>query len=272
MTGRGSSGSWQIRGEQLGRAIGATVLPRAIDVGAFDVAVVVKRPPADLVHRIHGAGMPLVWDVVDSWPQPDGNTWSRDECMAWLRDQVRRWRPTAIVAATRAMERDCEEFDVPVLALPHHARPGLVAAAIRPLRVVGYEGGAQHLGSWGPRLELECRRRGWSFVVNPPSVAECDVLVALRERRGYAPLLWKSNVKLANAQAAGVPIICAREAGYVETASGAEVFADTLPELVAAFDLLEPASERLARTTTMLRATPTIDSIATDYLRWLKSL
>jgi hypothetical protein len=70
VTGSGRSGSWIIRGEQLGRAMGATVLANAIDIGPFDVAVVVKRPPVDLVRRIHTAAVPLVWDIVDRGQAP----------------------------------------------------------------------------------------------------------------------------------------------------------------------------------------------------------
>ena len=52
VTGSGKSGSWQIRGVELGRAIGATVLANAIDIGPFDVALVVKRSPVVLGCRL----------------------------------------------------------------------------------------------------------------------------------------------------------------------------------------------------------------------------
>lgn len=273
VTGRGgSSGSWKIRGEQLGAAIGATVLPGAIDIDPFDVAVVVKRTPGDLVARIHRAGVPLVYDIVDGWPQPEGNDWSREQCMAWLRSKVREVRPTAIVAATQAMAADCEEFGVPVLALPHHARPGLARTPIRPLKRVGYEGGPQHLGRWRAFLDRECARRGWVFHVNPPSINDLDVVVALRERTGYAPTKWKSAVKMANAQASGTPMICASEAGYRECASGAEVFADAEAEVAAALDLLTPVEERRARADHMAVDSPTLEAAATAYKSWLAGL
>ena len=88
-TGRGTSGSWQIRGLQLAKAMGATALPQARDIGPYDMAVIVKRAEPDLVARIHAAGVPLIWDVVDAYPQPIGNTWDRPKCIAWLRQQVR---------------------------------------------------------------------------------------------------------------------------------------------------------------------------------------
>jgi hypothetical protein len=272
VTGRGTSGSWRIRGEQLGAAIGATVRANATDPSAFDAVVLVKRAPRELVDRIHQAGVPLVWDVVDAWPQPFGNLWDARECQGWLSDQVNYLRPAAIVAATLAMARDCAGFGVPVMALPHHARPGQRLTAIRPLKTVGYEGGAAYLGSWRSRLEMECRRRGLEFVVNPPELADLDIVVALREATGYAPRHWKSNVKLANAQGSGTPVICNREAGYRETASGAEEWVDTPDELGAALDALAPADVRQARAAVLRAAAPAIDRIATQYLLWLRTM
>lgn len=272
VTGSGNSGSWQIRGEQLGRAIGATVAPRAIDVAAFDLAIVVKRAPGDLAERIHRAGIPLVFDVVDCWPQPAGNDWVREDCMRWLRDKIGTLRPTAIVAATRAMAEDCAEFGLPVLALPHHARPGVARTVIRPMKTVGYEGGEQHLGRWRQWLEWECANRDWWFHVNPQAGIEVDMWVALRERTGYAPRHWKSGCKLANAQASGTPIVCARERGYLETAGGGEVFADTREEVQWAFDSLQSIDARRVASAALLGASVGIESIAETYLTWLRTL
>lgn len=273
VTGRGgNSGSWKIRGEQLGAAIGATVLPGAIDIKPFDAAIVVKRTPADLVARIHRAGVPLIYDIVDGWPQPEGNDWSREQCMAWLRSKVQEVRPAAIVAATRSMAVDCAEFGLPVLPLPHHARPGLQRTPIRPLKAVGYEGGPQHLGRWREFLERECTRRGWVFHVNPKSINDLDVVVALRERTGYAPTNWKSAVKMANAQASGTPLICASESGYMECASGAEVFADSEAEVSAALDLMVPVEARQFRADHMTCAAPSLELVTAMYTSWIAGL
>lgn len=272
VTGSGASGSWKIRGEQLGQTIGATVLAKAVDIEPFDAVVVVKRPSPDLVARIHRAGVPLVWDVVDAWPQPAGNTWAREACLAWLRAQVNLIRPAAIVAATQAMARDCAEFGLPVLVLPHHARPGQRRNPIRPLAVVGYEGGEDYIRCWAQHIQAECRRRGLCFVVNPVQLADLDIVLALRDASGYAPRNWKSGVKLANAQGSGTPVIACREAGYLETACGAEAWADTPAELGQALDLLADTAERRARGQCLADATPSLDSVASTYLQWLRGL
>lgn len=270
-TGRGTSGSWAIRGEQLGRAIGADVRPMALDVAPYDLAILVKRAPADLLERLRKASTPIVWDVVDAWPQPAGNAWDEKRCRAWLKETAAQIRPAGIVAATERMAEDCERFGVPVLYLPHHARPGQRTNPIRPVQVVGYEGGAQYLGRWRAIVESECRRRGWSFVVNPQELADLDIVLALRDCDGYAPRHWKSNVKLANAQGSGTPIVCNREAGYLETQCGAEEWADSEDELARAFDALASTQTRFAAARQLKAAAPSLDSIATRYLEWLRS-
>lgn len=273
VTGSGSSGSWRIRGEQLGAAIGADVLPRATAVRGYDLAIVVKRPPLDLIQRLHEARVPIFYDVVDAWPQPQGNDWNEAQCQSWLAERMRLIRPAAIVAATQAMARDCAGFGVPVHWLPHHARPGL---GINPIRdrvtKVGYEGGAQYLGDWRPFLERECAARGWVFHMEPNAITDLDIVVALRDQRGYAPRAWKSNVKLANAQGSGTPIICNLEAGYLETASGGEVFADTRAQVLAALDALVPQAERAARSRQLLAGARRIEAVAVEYLGWLGGL
>lgn len=271
ITGRGTSGSWQIRGVQLGQVLNAAVVPNAIDAAPYDLAVLVKRPTPDLLARLHAAKVGIIWDVVDAWPQPVGNDWGREQCLKWLAEQVAEIQPAGIVAATRAMATDCERFGVPVLALPHHARPGLRKNPVRPIKVVGYEGGEQYITRWRPVIEAECVRRGWEFVMQPAELADVDIVLALRDSIGYAPRTWKSGIKLANAQGSGTPVICGREAGYLETASGAERWANTPEELAAAFDSLDPTEERLAASRRLKDAAPSIDSIATTYLSWLRS-
>jgi hypothetical protein len=274
VTGRGTSGSWRVRGEQLGAAIGARVEPRAERTSGAEVAVVVKRLEWQIVERLHRARLPFVWDVVDAYPQPGSNCWPRDACIAWLQSEVKRAKPAAIVAATHAMAADCADLRLPVIALPHHARPGLKRNPIREaVRVVGYEGGEQYLGFWRQLLETECARRGWQFVVNPESLADLDIVVALREADGYAPRHWKSNVKLANAMGSGTPIVCCREAGYLEQAVGNAVkWADNARELGAAFDALTPHAERDRAARWLAAATPRLADVAARYRSWLETL
>lgn len=275
VTGNGKSGSWKIRGDQLGHAIGALVDPHP---GAFahgDTVVFVKRIDPRTLAAARRARTCVVWDVVDSWPQPHGNLWPEHECMAWLTQVIAAMRPDAIVAATHAMAHDIQRagFKGPVLALPHHARPGQDRNPIRPVvTTVGYEGGVAYLGKWWEILKTECAVRGWQFVVNPPTLADLDIVVALREVDGYAPRHWKSNVKLANAQGSGTPIICNRECGYFETGIGGVWWADGKHELRSMLGVLADHEERLRMSLALRTDTIALESVALKYRAWLESL
>ncbi len=274
VTGRTRSGSWQIRGEQLGAAIGATTVElRASKVKGHDLAILVKRPPIDLLYRLHSAKIPIVWDVVDAWPQPDGNSWGRTACMSWMRTEIDLIKPIGIVAATQKMAEDCALFGIPVLWLPHHTRPEQRKNPIRlKIQTVGYEGSDHYLGHWHDWLEEECKARGWRFLVNPGSLSDLDVVVAFRYINGYATSNWKSNVKLANAQGSGTPCVLNREAGYVETSKGGETWANDLTELRSAFNSLIPVEERRQRSAKLLESAPQITEIAKTYKSWLDQL
>lgn len=241
----------------------------------YALAVIVKRLDPRSMAAMRAMRIPIVYDVVDAWPQPHGNLWSRAECMVWLREQLKAVKPYAVVAATRAMAADIEEvgFKGPVLALPHHARPGMALNPIRHrVEVVGYEGGVQYLGKWQPILDAECKRRGWRFAVNPDQLADLDIVVALREANGYAPQTWKSGIKLANAQGSGTPFIGCREAGYRETDNGSALWAGSRAELSGAFDELTDFAMRLLVSEELRAATPRLEDVAAKYREWLEAL
>lgn len=242
-TGKGGkSGSWQMRGEQIGAAMGADIRPMTGSAG-YDVTVVVKRTPPELVSRLQ---CKWVWDLVDFYPQPHAYDWTRHEAINWVRGRITSLKPTAIIWPNQKMREDCDT-GLPGLVLPHHHRIGIGSNPIRKeVKTVGYEGAPAYLGQWRPILEQECAKRGWRFVVNPPSLAELDIVVAFRDGSGYVGRNWKSAVKLANAQASGTPFVGQQEAGYLEQATGAEYWADTRSQLSMSFDWLVDQSAREA--------------------------
>lgn len=273
VTGTGKSGSWLIRGEQLGRAIGASVVPNAGNVHGHDVVVLIKRPPDHTIEAAHSSRAKVVWDIVDAWPQPIGNLWDRVACLSWLDTQLRRIKPHAVVAATQRMADDVKEFGLPAISLPHHARPNMRHADIRPtISRVGYEGSLRHLGLWEARLRSWCISKGIEFCPNPEDLASLDVVVAMREARGYAPVNWKSNVKLANAQAVGLPMICNREFGYLETGGPEVLWADDIKEFTEAMSQLRDQDFRRKVSTQMLANTIHQANVANTYKSWLRSL
>ena len=280
LTGRGTRGSWAIRGVQLGKAIGATVIPNAsdADIRAHDLVVLVKRPTPALVENIRRAGRPLVWDLVDAWPQPFGNRWTKSECLDWLAGQVKALKPAGIVAATQEMAFDCgwvAPDATRLLWLPHHSRPDQEPNPIRErVQTVGYEGGLAYLEGWLPHIERLCAARGWRFHVAPKRLADLDIVLALRTDTGYAPRNWKSAVKAANAMGTGTPIIACREGGYLEVDNGGMRWADTPAELAKAFDDLTPKEARAAAAARLLLQAPyvALERIAKEYARWLFQL
>lgn len=265
ITGNGTAGSWKVRGEQLGKAINAIIVPNIKKCFNEDVILVKKGEKCNL----KGART-VIWDVVDYFPQPEAFTWNKDKLVRHIHKSAKMFRAAHLIAATEQMAKD---LGTPHY-LYHHGRtydkPNPIRAKVRK---IGYEGGP-YLGEWEAILKQECQKRGWQFVINPKDLREVDILVALRGSRhsGYASLNWKSNVKLANAQTSGTPIILNREQGYRETASGGEVWADNVEELTQGFDLLTDAHERGWRSTTLQKEKPSLDVVSKNYMELLQNI
>lgn len=276
VTGRGTSGSWTVRGEQIGAALGAVVKPNAslADMVAADVILVVKRCSPELFANLEVCERPWVYDVVDAYPQPACAAWSPFESIAWLRGLIERLGPNAVVWPNARMRQDHGGGGGKVIY--HHHRPGIAQNPIRErLAVVGYEGSARYLdGGLLDALTAECTRRGARFVVNPPQLADVDAVVALRSQNwtGYAPRHWKSQVKLANAHASGTPFIGAAESGYLEVSTGGELWAETAEEVGAALDALAPRAVRQAISERFVAATFPVEQAAVRMRMVLGSL
>lgn len=271
-----ATGAWQIRGKQIGDEIGASF--RVSEPA--DVAVLVKRSGSSQLKAVRQKGIPIVWDVIDAWPQRsvrspnrEGGIWSRDQCMAWLSESLQILKPHAVVVNTKTMADDVAEFGLPALVLHHHYRPSPEVNPIREkIASVGYEGSLDHLGKWREVIDAECRRRGWRFDPFTTNLAEVDVAIALREQSGYAPKNWKCNVKLANMHATGTPAIINREQGYKETACGFEKWADNSEEVSNALDQLEDVAVRREIQKEFLRSVIPLASVGVMYRQWLENL
>ena len=247
-TGRGGAGSWECRGVQLGAALGAVVKPYAskADVKAADMAIVVKRTPAEVLSAVRAAGRRWAYDIVDAYPQPASAKWSRWQAIQWVREHIASLAPDAVIWPTQKMREDCDT-GMPGLVLPHHHRPGIKNNPIRPeVKLVGYEGAPHYLADWEGALHRECLKRGWRFVLNPKHLADLDIVVAVRggDWDGYVQQNWKSGIKLANAHASGTPFVGAQEAGYIETSTGCEYWAHDKAGLAVCFDWLADQGAR----------------------------
>lgn len=272
-TGNPKSGSWQIRGVQIAAALGP--LARAVinatdaDIAAADVVVLVKSFDRALVKRIKALGKPIIWDALDFWKQPDGNSFSRERAREILADRALMSDAWAVITATDAMAQDLNAAII-VKTIRHHARSGQPINPIRErLTAIGYEGSARYLeGGWFSAIGKEAERRGLPFVINPVKLADIDIVFAVRGGpwRGYVTDNYKSNVKLANAQTTGTPIVCLPEAGCTETASaGGEYWIEAPEQAADAVEALEPYPERFARSARLRAAVPSLEAILSDY-------
>lgn len=276
-TGNGKSGSWKIRGEQIGHACNGIVRPNATltDLKEADIIVVVKRVTPQLLADIRKSGKPWIFDAVDFYPQPECTSWTRDNAINWVRNKIIEYRPTAIIWPNQCMEYDCSLHDIKSFVLPHHYRPNIKINPIREnIKTIGYEGSRDYIGSWLYPIQKECLDRGWHFVVNPLHLADLDIVLAVRDKSvsGYCQRHWKSNVKLANAHGSGTPFLGNIEQSYLETGTNYEQFADCKIGLKRAFDSLDNFQVRKAIQRSFLKAAISVDTVADKLLAFANGL
>lgn len=245
MVGGGKGGSFEIRGRQLGAALGARVVSALseADLRWADVVVLVKRAGLQWAKAVHAAGKPLVWDALDCWPQPAMHRCTDRDARAWLMSQIAVIRPTVTIGATQAMADACGGVYV-----PHHSWPGLVPTPAREnVQTVAYQGNPAYLGTWAGAITVECKKRGWTFAINPPDLRQADILVAFRDGQwdGWICRQWKSGVKIVNAICAGRPILTQPGAAGDELRAHGAVL-DDMSHLGRVFDFWASESPRRA--------------------------
>jgi hypothetical protein len=230
------SGSWTMRGQQLGAALDARVTstPTSADWRWADVAVLVKRFGLHYAKAAHYAGVPVVWDALDFWAQPAENSLSGEQAVVRLHDEIERVRPALTIGATQAMADACGGA-----YLPHHSWKGLepIQARDTTALVVAYQGNRAYLGAWGDAIAASCQRRGWIAQLNPAEPWTADIVVAFRDAPwdGWMCRQWKSGVKLVNAIAAGRPVITQASAAAAELTPPGSIVTN-VAELEAALD------------------------------------
>jgi hypothetical protein len=266
-------GSWTMRGRQLGAAIGAKITsqPAFLDWGWADAVILVKRAGAIWADTAHRYKVPIIWDALDFWQQPGEN--GSTEAMARLRLEAELLciQPALYVGATEAMA--AAGWGV---YLPHHGRPDLHPTPAREVaRIVGYDGEPRYLGRWAMALDRACQDRGWQFVINPPDLAACDLLVAFRDGEwdGWMNRQWKSGVKLVNAIRAGRPILSQASAAWDEIRPcGTIVESMTdLPEALEAWAEWGPR-DRAYASGLLLAADYSVEAIGARYQRLIATM
>jgi hypothetical protein len=275
-TGNGTSGSFQIRGVQLGNACGATVIPKATrqDIKRCDVVVVVKRISEQLLNDIRSSGKPWIYDIIDAYPQPECTAWDRKKAIDWVQTRLKILHPNAVIWPNNCMMYDCD-MGMPGMVLYHHHLPGIAINTIKKdISVIGYEGSRDYIGKWlGPILK-ECIKRKWEFKINTRQLADMDIVIAVRDDHvnGYAQSHWKSNVKLANAHGSGTPFIGPHERGYIETSTGFEMWADYPEDLSQSFDRLRTQELRQKIQNVFLHNKITVDDCAKQLIGFIDGM
>ncbi len=271
ITGNGTAGSWAIRGDQLGRAVGATIKPRASfeDCSSADLVVVVKRVPGHVLAAIRLSGKPWVLDCVDWWPQPCD--WDQERSVQWLQQTLTELKPSAIVYGTERMREDA---GIDGLILPHHSWSKYVAhrPVVRDsISTLSYEGNINYLGRWHSALMEYCSDYGYRLDING-DMRNADIGIALRDDAGYPARWWKPGTKLSNLHALGIPALCTREAGSESVAGGSEFWIESKAELLSALDSLHDMELRETISTLMRASMIRIEDVAKKYLKWLEQV
>ena len=269
----GDKGSWQIRAVQMAQALGgrAVVDPERHDWEWAQVVVLVKRAIHRYGELARKSGLPIIWDVLDCWDQPEENGVLVAEYAEWVKERAARFRIDTLIGATQSMADA-----IGGVYIPHHARPKLKAQPVREkVEIVAYEGTKKYLGRWLPALQEACKARGWAFVVNPQSLADADIVVALRDGQwdGEICRQWKSGVKLVNAIAAERPVITQHSAAAFEINTPALPVENTA-DLDEALDIWTSHERRLqvAHDCAVLSRNYTLGAIAGMYRLLLSSV
>lgn len=227
--GDGLSGSWEIRAEQMAatnrrwRAIPTCrFTPDQID--HFDVFCFVKRFDNNWARRMREAGKRVVYDIVDPWKQPqDGQLYTDlDSIRGYFQQMLEPLALDSVIFPNQAMRNDLEAVVPRAVTIYHHWRPGLQPIVVRDrARTVAYEGETRFLGPWHEIVREACRKLGLQLRCSGSALQRADIGFAARggKHGTLLPKRYKSNVKMANMLALGLPTIAdADEQSVLETA------------------------------------------------------
>jgi hypothetical protein len=230
----------------------ATKELRASDVGRFDLFCIVKRFDVAKAEWLRGQGKPVVYDVVDPWKQPDDGEahGTLPEVVNFFRRMLTPMAVDGVIFPNATMRADLGDcVPCPTHIYHHHRVYQEPIIVCRQATRVGYEGREDYLGPWTETATRVCKRLGLEFVVNPKSLGAIDIGLAVRGGRNGTLMAkrYKSNVKLANLFAAGLPAAAhADEASYRETDDGHVQFFNDEASLERAIVELLPYERRLA--------------------------
>lgn len=284
-TGGSEAGSWEMRGVQVSSArlnwsANHELPEHAID--SFDIFCFVKHPRPTVMRDLVERGKCVVYDVIDSWKQPEEGLSVKSVPDARILFE-KKWKEIsadAFIFPNEIMKKDLEDLAPPSTVLYHHFRPEYEDWS-HPIKekaqTVAYEGNPEYLGEWKFLLELLCKKLGLKLLINPKDLKEVDIGFAARGGL-HSSLLsnrYKSNVKLANFYGAGIPcVVQASEVSYRETDNGAVRFFDSERSLEKNLEeLLDPELRKEIRESFLKsRESFRLSHIANEYEKFFLSL
>lgn len=216
----------------------------------------------------------MVFDIVDSWAQPDDGLRYSDlsGARAFFSTVWGDWpKIHSFIFPNRAMQRDLSSLVRHSTCIYHHYRPGISVNPIRrAVATIGYEGNVGYLGEWRAIIEDVSTKRGLNFVVNPENLSQADLVFIARGgvHGSYMAHRYKSNVKLANALGSGSPCLALeKEWSCHETDTGDVRFFANREQLEVQLNvLLDQETRRSIHKNFMLaRHAFAIDRIANDF-------
>jgi len=226
------------------------IIKRIRAIGAY--GTIDQGFPVNHLDEVHKAGKPIVFDVVDWWGQGSGknhgaivhNAQDARELFSIVCDTT---VPEACIFANQKMHDDLSLVSPLSTFIYHHHKPIDVVPLRKEVRTVGYEGQVRYLGEWEQRLRFVCGCLGLEFIVNPIDFTDMDIGVSVRggNASNYLSNNYKSNIKITNIMAAGIPVIAGdSETSAHEVDNGTIGFFSTEDELQAAIERLLDYDER----------------------------
>lgn len=190
----------------------------------FDALLLVKYHKG-IANQIRSACDRLIFDPLDCWESdgPDsapGDFWNR-QYLNLLFDDVLATSPAAAECIATSLP-NCR-----VHGMPHHSDPQLSRDWYDPSGPVVYAGGKRFIERHLTAIEQACRKIGRQFVINfgrrpVPTLRGAALHLHPRFPNTDSPLnrLCKPQVKLANAAAAGCPILATPHPCYSSMNAG----------------------------------------------------
>lgn len=210
--GRKGLGGVQMRGMQVARVLGATFHDwKSVPDNQFDTVVLVKYWDQEQIPSLRRACRNLILDPLDCWTQtrPD---YRPADFWRWCQQQT---QCDSMIATSPAMAESMADAGIQATVIPHHADPTIAPDWYERTGPVVYAGGSRFLGDAFKSIKDACNALGRGFIAregrdcqNALQGASLTISVRLGDERTPLNVWCKPAVKVANAAAAGIPILC----------------------------------------------------------------